>query len=65
MLFPVIDIPQTNMTSAANSTLNFQNLGVLTRHQLLNLLHAEDFHEQMAHDAYMDAHFPPLPSSRT
>ena len=61
MLFPVIDIPQTNMDSTANSTLNFMNLGVLTRHQLLNLLQAEALHEQMAHDGYLDTHFPPLP----
>ena len=45
------------------STLNFMNSGVLTRHQLRNLLDYEEFHEQMAHDAYMDTHFPPLSSS--
>ena len=42
MLFPVIDIPQTNMTNATNSTLNFMNRGVLTRHQLRNLLQHEE-----------------------
>ena len=31
MLFPVIDIPQTNMQT---STINYMNLGVLTRNQL-------------------------------
>ena len=34
MLFPVIDIPETNMTSTSNSTLNYMNLGVLRRNQL-------------------------------
>jgi hypothetical protein len=42
MVFPVIDISQTNMTSTSNATLNYMKLGVLTRHQLRNLLQDEE-----------------------
>ena len=48
MLFPVIDIPQTNMTSTSNATLNYMKLGVLTRHQLRNLLQDEEDSLQMS-----------------
>ena len=49
--------------AAAAGYMTAMNLGVLTRNQLRNLLQQEDCHEQMAYEAYIDAHFPPLPSS--
>ena len=49
--------------AAATGYIAAMNLGILTRNQLRNLLEQEDFHEQMAYEGYMDAHFPPLPSS--